>query len=127
MAKFFIDRPIFAWVIALFVLVGGVVSIDFADTARPVVEKLDVDLHAYGYALCILDSGAGHEGLTDEYRAITDELRAVCRVFGRDVLREVPEAEVAQEQALELEQVVLVLVEVLAKVAETVKADAISL
>ena len=27
MAKFFIDRPIFAWVIALFVLVGGVVSI----------------------------------------------------------------------------------------------------
>ena len=73
--------------------VGGVVSIDFADTARPVVEKLDVDLHAYGYALCILDSGAGHEGLTDEYRAITDELRAVCRVFGKDVLREVPEAD----------------------------------
>ena len=27
MAKFFIDRPIFAWVIALFVLVGGLVSI----------------------------------------------------------------------------------------------------
>ena len=27
MAKFFIDRPIFAWVIALFVLVGGVVAI----------------------------------------------------------------------------------------------------
>ena len=27
MAQFFIDRPIFAWVIALFVLVGGVVSI----------------------------------------------------------------------------------------------------
>ena len=27
MAKFFIDRPIFAWVIALFVVVGGVVSI----------------------------------------------------------------------------------------------------
>ena len=27
MAKFFIDRPIFAWVIALFVIVLGVVSI----------------------------------------------------------------------------------------------------
>lgn len=71
--------------------VGGVVSIDFADTACPVVEKLDVDLHAYGYALCILDSGAGHEDLTGEYSAITDELRAVCRVFGKEVLREVPE------------------------------------
>ena len=73
--------------------VGGVVFIDFADTDHPVVEKVDVDLHAYGYALCILDSGAGHEGLTDEYRAITDELAAVCRVCGKTVLREVPEAE----------------------------------
>ena len=73
--------------------VGGVVFIDFADADHPLVEKVDVDLHAYGYALCILDSGAGHEGLTDEYRAITDELAAVCRVCGKVVLREVPEAE----------------------------------
>ena len=27
MAKFFIDRPIFAWVIALFIMVAGAVSI----------------------------------------------------------------------------------------------------
>ena len=60
--------------------VGGVVAIDFADTAHPAVERLDVDLH-----------GAGHEDLTGEYSAITDELRAVCRVFGKEVLREVPE------------------------------------
>ena len=71
--------------------VGGVVSIDFADADHPAVEKVDVDLHAYGYALCILDSGAGHEDLTDEYSAITNELRAVCNVFGKAVLREVPE------------------------------------
>ena len=71
--------------------VGGVVSIDFENTAHPAVEQLDVDLHAYGYALCILDSGAGHEDLTNEYSAITNELRAVCRVFDKEVLREVPE------------------------------------
>lgn len=71
--------------------VGGVVFIDFSDTAHPAVERLDVELQSYGYALCILDSGAGHEGLTAEYRSITDELRAVCRVFGREVLRDVPE------------------------------------
>ena len=71
--------------------VGGVVAIDFADTAHPAVERLDVDLHACGYALCILDSGAGHEDLTGEYSAITEELRAVCRVFGKEVLWEVPE------------------------------------
>ena len=77
--------------------VGGVVAIDFADTAHPAVERLDVDLHAYGYALCILDSGAGHEDLTDEYSAITEELRAVCRVFGKEVLREVPEEDFLAE------------------------------
>ena len=77
--------------------VGGVVAIDFADTAHPAVERLDVDLHAYGYALCILDSGAGHEDLTEEYSAITDELRAVCRVFGKEVLREVPEEDFLAE------------------------------
>ena len=77
--------------------VGGVVAIDFADTAHPAVERLDVDLHACGYALCILDSGAGHEDLTGEYSAITEELRAVCRVFGKEVLREVPEADFLAE------------------------------
>ena len=77
--------------------VGGVVAIDFADTAHPAVERLDVDLHAYGYALCILDSGAGHEDLTGEYSAITEELRAVCRVFGKEVLREVPEEDFLAE------------------------------
>ena len=77
--------------------VGGVVAIDFADTAHPAVERLDVDLHTYGYALCILDSGAGHEDLTGEYSAITEELRAVCRVFGKEVLREVPEEDFLAE------------------------------
>ena len=77
--------------------VGGVVAIDFADTAHPIVERLDVDLHACGYALCILDSGAGHEDLTGEYSAITEELRAVCRVFGKEVLREIPEEDFLAE------------------------------
>ena len=71
--------------------VGGVVAIDFADTAHPVVEQSGLDLHANGYALCILNSGAGHADLTAEYASITDELKAVCRCFGKEVLREVPE------------------------------------
>ena len=70
--------------------VGGVVAIDFADTAHPVVEQIGLDLTAQGYALCILDSGAGHADLTSEYAAITDELKAVCRYFGKEVLRQVP-------------------------------------
>jgi len=71
--------------------VGGVVAIDFMDTSHPVVEQISLDLHNAGYALGILDSGADHADLTEEYAAITDELRAVCRYFGKEVLREVPE------------------------------------
>ena len=73
--------------------VGGVVAIDFLDPAHPVVEQIDLDLHAAGYALCILDSGAGHGDLTGEYAAITDELRAISRHFGQSFLRDVPEAD----------------------------------
>ena len=71
--------------------VGGVVAIDFEDTAHPVVEQIALDLEGAGYALCILDSGAGHADLTGEYAAITDELKAVSGYFGKAVLREVPE------------------------------------
>lgn len=34
MAKFFIDRPVFAWVIALFILLGGALAI----TTLPVAQ-----------------------------------------------------------------------------------------
>lgn len=73
--------------------VGGVVAIDFADPARPVVERIDLDLHKQGYALCILDSRAGHADLTDEYAAIPGELRTVSAHFGKSVLRHVPQAD----------------------------------
>ena len=70
--------------------VGGVVFIDFSDTAHPAVERLDVELHSYGYALCILDSCADHADLTDEYAAVPAECRAVAAVCGGEVLRDVP-------------------------------------
>ena len=71
--------------------VGGVVAIDFEDTANPIVEQIALDLTAEGYALCILDSGADHADLTAEYAAITNELKAVSGYFGKSVLREVSE------------------------------------
>ena len=73
--------------------VGGMVTIDFRDNASPVVERLDFDFASAGHALCIIDSGADHADLTDEYAAVTRELKDICVHFGRDVLREVPEAD----------------------------------
>ncbi len=71
--------------------VGGVIAIDFAEQDKPVIERVDFDLASCGYTLCIIDSGADHADLTDEYAAIPRELAAVCGCFGKQVLREVPE------------------------------------
>ena len=71
--------------------VGNMVTIDFADNANPIVERVDFDFAHSGYALCIVDSGADHADLTDEYAAVTRELKEVCAHFGKSVLREVPE------------------------------------
>ena len=71
--------------------VGGLVFIDFEDPANPVVERLEYDFAASGYALCIIDSGADHADLTDEYAAIPGELKALCALFGKEVLRQIPE------------------------------------
>ena len=73
--------------------VGGMVTIDFQDNANPVVERLDFDFASAGHALCIIDSGADHADLTDEYAAVTMELKEICAHFGKNVLREVPEEE----------------------------------
>ena len=73
--------------------VGGMVFIDFADPSAPVVEKIVFDFSAAGHALCIIDSGADHADLTHEYAAITQELRAISDYFGKEVLREIPEAD----------------------------------
>ena len=73
--------------------VGGMVYIDFADPENPIVEKIDFDFQKEGYDLCIIDSGADHADLTDEYAAITRELKELCAFFGKDYLRQIPEAE----------------------------------
>jgi len=71
--------------------VGGLVYIDFENPENPVIEKINFDLAKAGYALCIIDSGADHADLTDEYAAIPYELEEVCDFFGKEVLRQIPE------------------------------------
>ena len=71
--------------------VGGMVYIDFADPDCPQVERIDFDFEKAGHALCIIDSGADHADLTDEYAAIPRELKEICAFFGKEVLREVRE------------------------------------
>lgn len=73
--------------------VGGVVAIDFADPAHPIVERVDYDFSRSGYTLCIVDTRSSHGDLTDDYAAITREMGAVAAHFGKTVLRDVPRAD----------------------------------
>lgn len=69
--------------------VGGAVFIDFKNPDEPIIKKIDFNLEKEGYALCIIDTGADHADLTDEYAAIPIEMKSVAGYFKKDVLREV--------------------------------------
>ena len=73
--------------------VGNLVTIDFFDKDHPVIEPVDFDFSACGHALCIIDSGADHADLTDEYAAVPGEMKAVAALMGKEVLTEISEAE----------------------------------
>ena len=73
--------------------VGGIVAIDFADPKAPVINKVDFDISAAGYNLCIVNTGGNHADLTDDYASVPAEMKSVAAYFGKSVLREVDEAE----------------------------------
>ena len=71
--------------------VGGLVTIDFARKDQPDIRSVNFDFSTCGHALCIIDSGADHANLTDEYAAVPGELKCICDHFGKEVLTEVAE------------------------------------
>ena len=73
--------------------VGNLVTIDFFDKDHPVIEPVDFDFASCGHALCIIDSGADHADLTDEYAAVPGEIKAVAAWFGKEVLTQIDEAD----------------------------------
>ena len=79
--------------------VGNLVHVDFADPDDPKVEKIDFDLSANGYSLCITDTKGSHADLTDEYAAIPREMKEVAGYFGRKVLLGVTREDILQNLA----------------------------
>lgn len=73
--------------------VGNLVAIDFFDKDNPVIDPVAFDFASCGHALCIIDSGADHADLTDEYAAIPGEIKSVAAYFGKDVLSQIDEEE----------------------------------
>lgn len=71
---------------------GGIVAIDFKD-ADPVCRQINFNLADVGYAMCIIDTGANHMGLTEYYAAVPAEMKAVAKYFGKEVLSQLDESE----------------------------------
>ncbi|MBQ7548307.1 MAG: galactokinase, partial [Clostridia bacterium] len=73
--------------------VGNFISIDFKIPSEPVINKVDFDFASCGHALCIIDTGGSHAGLTEDYAAIRGEMESAAAVFGKSVLRDVEQSE----------------------------------
>ena len=68
--------------------VGGLVAIDFEGGGAK-VEALQYDFAKKGYSLCVVSAGGDHGNLTSEYAAIPAEMKAVAKLLGGNVLRDV--------------------------------------
>ncbi len=71
--------------------VGGFVAFDFKDPLNPTVQPVHFDLASCGHSLCIVNTKGSHADLTSDYAAVTAEMSAVSRFFGKSYLREVDE------------------------------------
>jgi galactokinase len=70
---------------------GGVLAIDFEDSENPAVEPMHMDLDSTDYVLAVVDTGRGHDDLTEAYAAIPAEMKKAAALFGKRTLREVEE------------------------------------
>jgi galactokinase len=66
--------------------IGGFVFIDFCNPQLPKVEKIDFDLNASGYSLCLTNTGGSHENLSDAYGLMPLEMKKVAEYFDQPVL-----------------------------------------
>ena len=76
--------------------VGGFITIDFKDSKNPKIDKIDFDFEKSGFTLCIVDTGANHADLTDEYASIPNEMKSVAAFFGKETLRGISRADILE-------------------------------
>ena len=74
--------------------VGSLCHINFANPAEPEVERVEFDLDAHGYSLCITDTKGSHADLTADYAAIPTEMRQAAACLGKEVLGQTSKEEV---------------------------------
>lgn len=79
--------------------VGGIISIDFKNPNKPVIDKIEYDFEKEGYSLMVVDAKGDHSVLTNEYSAIRKEMTSVAKYFGKEVCREITKEDVENNVA----------------------------
>lgn len=69
--------------------IGGTLKIDFRNPLSPEIERIHFDPRNFGYELVVVNTGSGHEDLTREYQAITEEMNRVAEFLGVSRCREI--------------------------------------
>lgn len=72
---------------------GGIVFADFADPENPQYRRINYDFAKSGYALAIIECGAGHADLTEDYARIPRDMRLIAGDLGYERLSEATAAE----------------------------------
>lgn len=79
--------------------VGGLITIDFKNPEKPVVEKIDFDFGAQDHSLVIVNTGKGHADLSADYSSVPLEMRKVAAYFGKEACADITEEEVISNMA----------------------------
>lgn len=69
---------------------GGIALMDF-NNVEPHLASIPNRFADSGYQLCLVNTGTGHENLTDEYARIPADMERVARALGAQRLRDVKE------------------------------------
>ena len=62
---------------------GGIIYVDFSDNNNPFVRKVNLNFEKLGYKLFVINTGATHQNLTDDYSAIPYEMELVAKYFNK--------------------------------------------
>jgi galactokinase len=72
---------------------GGIVSIDFKDSDKPVISKINYNFEKAGFCLVVVNTGKGHEDLTGDYAGIFKEMKSVAQYFKKSFCRFITRSE----------------------------------
>ena len=76
---------------------GGIISMDFQQGETPVITPIDYDFEESGYEIFIINTGDSYNHLSDDFKAIPEEMKQAASVLGKTICRETTEKDLLSE------------------------------